>query len=893
MKTSFTRMFLRLVSLCVLLAFAGGPSSAQLYKVELDEKVENAPLIFEGKVIERKSFWNESHSMIFTSNTVEIYKIFKGAVSEKIIEVLTQGGSVGLEYIEASDLLQLDKSSTGIFFCEPNRINLRSPYTGKILFDVYSSDQGFLRYNLKRDIAYAPFAAYEKIEGNLYKLLEQKTGQQPEIINNSFNISSAILQNQTSNNQSLLAGSITSFSPATVHGGTLTDGINNILTINGSGFGAVPSGSCAVLFTDGSPVSGTTFPVKYNSFYVVSWSDTKIIIKVPSRAATGNISVVTSTGSVIQSVSSLNVFYSVLNAAFANLAGYDTVYAEPRMMNTNGLGGYSFLYSTNTAGGGKNFSIAPEKETYLRAINTWKEQVGLNFIEGGNTTIQQVRLSDKTNVVMFDNTNTGNPPLQSGVLATTYNKFIGCIIGTQVYAAQKSEFDIVIRNPGVSVGTTGFTVGPCFPLTNDIDLETVLLHELGHALNLAHINDTYQGTGIPNYNPTKLMHYAVLNYVDRRSPDNSAYTGALYAVKKLNAGYGPCSGLFTSEMTVLSNIVIPNDECPAIFPTTATPAGTLVNFDLVHATSNKTKDPQYTAVNCAGTGTQVTNNAYYAFKTGSTSGSSLSISITGYATTPSTQAACTDDGVRLAVYDVSSCPAGQAFPQPVSGSCKTFSTDAVLSITGLLANHSYLLYFDGLRNTKAKFNATLNGSALPLTLSKFSGEYINGANRLYINILQALNVKRITIEKSNDAVHFNEAGTITFTAETLLGTHNYADVKPFAGNNYYRLAIISNDGTIEYSNIILLKNEAKRLVYLYPNPVKDVLTVNITATLAARFNFLLYDVSGRLLFSKLYDVAEGSQNIQLPLSKLSSGAYTFKLTDQDGNTVTRQNIIKQ
>ena len=91
--------------------------------------------------------------MIFTANTVEIYKSFKGNVDQKTIEIMTQGGSVGPDAITVSDLLQLDIGKTGIFFCEPNRINLKSPFSKKILFDVYSSDQGFLRYDLENDEA--------------------------------------------------------------------------------------------------------------------------------------------------------------------------------------------------------------------------------------------------------------------------------------------------------------------------------------------------------------------------------------------------------------------------------------------------------------------------------------------------------------------------------------------------------------------------------------------------------------------------------------------------------------------------------------------------------------------------------------------------------------------
>jgi hypothetical protein len=67
-------------------------------------------------------------------------------------------------------------------------------------------------------------------------------------------------------------------------------------------------------------------------------------------------------------------------------------------------------------------------------------------------------------------------------------------------------------------------------------------------------------------------------------------------------------------MTPLSATTESKDECP-IFPSTGLNDGTVVAFDLVHATSNKNTDPQFTALNCAGTGTGVTNTAFYALKT--------------------------------------------------------------------------------------------------------------------------------------------------------------------------------------------------------------------------------------------------------------------------------------
>src|SRR6266536_1953530 len=223
----FMRILHRLLILSVLFTLLSYSSFAQLYKIELPEKVKASSVIVEGKVINKKSFWNDAHTMIYTANTIEVYKSFKGNVTEKTMEIMTQGGSVGPDAITVSELLQLDLGKIGIFFCEQNSINLKSPFSKKILYDVYSSDQGFLRYDIENDEAYAPFASYKKIEENLYKLIQQQTGQSFRVINSAFNISSITEQKALQSGATTLA-TISSFSPTTVHGGALNDPTNNV-----------------------------------------------------------------------------------------------------------------------------------------------------------------------------------------------------------------------------------------------------------------------------------------------------------------------------------------------------------------------------------------------------------------------------------------------------------------------------------------------------------------------------------------------------------------------------------------------------------------------------------------------------------------------------------------
>ncbi|HEY2728194.1 MAG TPA: hypothetical protein VGI61_13545, partial [Parafilimonas sp.] len=504
-----------------------------MYKIDLNNKISKASLIVEGRVTDKYSFWNDAHTIIYTSNKLHIYKLFKGRIISKEIEVITQGGSVGNRCLKVSEVLQLDKNETGMFFLYENALNIHSPVTKNILYDVYSSEQGFLRYSEDGTSAFAPFAQYDNIQQTLYTLIKQQTGLKESIIDPDFTVNSnsdsKINSGTVSNGTAGIV--IASFSPATVNAGAINDPANNVLTINGSGFGATPSGAAGVTFKDANNDHTTPdYKIDYNSPNILSWSDTKITLDVPDRAATGKFSVTASDGTTATTTADLQVFFAVLDAEFTT-GGKDFV-REPRLMNVNGAGGYTIQFSTSTAGGGKDFTTSPAKGTFDRALATWKEVVGANLTEGASTTVQKVD-DDNINIVLFDNNNTGVPKMADGVLESTYSWFSACTQGQQLLTAQKTGFDILIRNNGVSLGSNiSFEYGPCFPAVGSYDLEMIILHEIGHALNLSHINDDYEdgGGGYPTINPSKLMHYAILDYVNRRSPDASAYKGALYTI---------------------------------------------------------------------------------------------------------------------------------------------------------------------------------------------------------------------------------------------------------------------------------------------------------------------------------------------------------------------------
>jgi PKD repeat protein len=454
----------KIIVLSVLFSvFLFGNTIAQcnLYELSISKKVNTASDIFEGKVLSKTCFWNNQHRLIFTSNIIEVFKVFKGNITTSQVEIISEGGMVGDEMHHVEPSLHLNIGDIGIYMAIPSTVlDPLSKTDSNSVFQCYGSLQGFFKYDLVDKSANTPFQKYDNIKNDLYTAIEN-------IISDTYKEITPFDVNQRAS-VAKAGGSITSFTPTTITAGT-----NSILTINGSGFGASQGSSTVDLKS--ADDGGASYISPVNSQYV-SWSDTQIKVLVPDNAGTGTIRV--SAGTTMVSTTTLTVSYAELNTS--GTTPYQTDHVK---INTSG--GLTWQMYT-----GFNSNTAAN-QSFTRAFNTWRCATKINWIMGSTTTVNSIG-SDGTSVIRFDS----GSELGAGILGQCTSYWKGC--NTSVWYV--NELDMAIDDGA------NWNFGPAAPTGSQYDLESVMLHELGHGHQLGHV-----------INKTDVMNYALSNASSRRT----------------------------------------------------------------------------------------------------------------------------------------------------------------------------------------------------------------------------------------------------------------------------------------------------------------------------------------------------------------------------------------
>lgn len=167
---------------------------------------------------------------------------------------------------------------------------------------------------------------------------------------------------------------------------------------------------------------------------------------------------------------------------------------------------------------------------------------------------------------------------------------------------------------------------------------------------------------------------------------------------------------------------------------------------------------------------------------------------------------------------------------------------------------------------------------LPVDLVHVAANETRLGNEITWTTLSELNNSHFIIEHRTEGGEFVPVGRVdgqgTSTHET---NYSWLHENFIAGDNYYRLKQVDYNGAIEYSQTVMVRNQANedQKLLLYPNPAGEKIAVTYFCQHPQLSQLRIVDVSGRLIFEKEVLSEKGSQTHTLDISTLERGTYLF------------------
>lgn len=169
--------------------------------------------------------------------------------------------------------------------------------------------------------------------------------------------------------------------------------------------------------------------------------------------------------------------------------------------------------------------------------------------------------------------------------------------------------------------------------------------------------------------------------------------------------------------------------------------------------------------------------------------------------------------------------------------------------------------------------ASSSTGAFPIELLSFEGYGKIGYNVLNWHTLMEIGMQYFTIERAKDGKNFYKIGTLPAKNQSD-NTYAFQDNAPMIGHNYYRLAMIDNEGKIEYSSVIDILQTNEFTFSVYPNPAADNLNISLFGA----------DYDTKFTLVNMLGVVVREQSLapntvhSLNLSGLSKGVYVYSLS---------------
>lgn len=429
----------------------------------ITERTEGSSLIVEGIVVDQEAFSDPQTQFIYTRHYIQPTKLLKGQTESALLELVTLGGVLEDQAMQVSGALELQEGASGIFMLDTYRgSHIAGTRSNSNIYRPVAGKAGFISYRPDGEQAYDGNKLYNHRQ-EVYGIFERLTGKAyHEVGDISF---------PSEDRSSMM---IQDIFPTVANAGA-----SDTVYISGVGFGEVPGTLFFANADNGGQGYTSTFP-----WHIASWSDSLIQVQVPHKAGTGGLIVLGSAG-IAFSQENVEVQF-----AHTNLVSSGNFF-QPQLIDDGDDedGGYRFSLSHNNDNNGTPVAeVEGALEALVRAASAWQDSVAAPIYIGADcptTDLQQPSGSDDgVNLITFDSDAWDlDVEVSPYALAVTISRYARC----EDSEWEVADIDIIIRRDGE--GINWYFGEAAYPADNELDFQSVMVHELGHALQLQHVVD--------------------------------------------------------------------------------------------------------------------------------------------------------------------------------------------------------------------------------------------------------------------------------------------------------------------------------------------------------------------------------------------------------------------
>jgi hypothetical protein len=207
-------------------------------------------------------------------------------------------------------------------------------------------------------------------------------------------------------------------------------------------------------------------------------------------------------------------------------------------------------------------------------------------------------------------------------------------------------------------------------------------------------------------------------------------------------------------------------------------------------------------------------------------------------------------------------------------------------IGGSMGNKLYVGNADTLQSSGgssdffiAKFGtANCSNSVVPITLKAFTANLKQQQVQCSWQSEQEVNSSHYIVQRSVNEINYSNIATLPTKGSG--NQYSYTDylskeLQQVTKTLYYRLAMVDKDGAVQYSRVAAVNLTQQQHIQVYPNPVKDQLTLVLAQTSSSKQLVQLFSLQGKQLLQNYVPV--NSSVLQIPVKTISKGSYILKV----------------